>query len=83
MTIAMTVALAFMKQLTPLFQQQPRGNTGQNNGQNRGAFTCTFCGQAGHRICDCMVTQTYVTENRVRCKNSKLVMPDGSQIVRS
>jgi hypothetical protein len=34
MTIAMTVASAFAKQLTPLFQQQPRGNTGQNNGQN-------------------------------------------------
>jgi hypothetical protein len=83
MTIATTVALAFAKQLTPLFQQQPRGNTGQNNGQNRGAFTCAFCGQAGHGICDCMVAQTYITKNRVRHEKGKLVMPDGLQIVRS
>jgi hypothetical protein len=83
MTIATTVASAFMKQLTLLFQQQPRGNSAQHNAQNRGAFTCAFCGQAGHGIHDCTVTQTYVTENRVRHKNSKLVMPDGSQIARS
>jgi hypothetical protein len=83
MTIATTVALAFAKQLTPLFQQQPRGNTGQNNGQNRGAFTCPFCRQAGHGIHDCKIAQTYVTENRVRCENGKFVMPDGSQIARS
>jgi hypothetical protein len=83
MTIATAVALAFAKQLTPLFQQQPRGNTGQNNGQNQGAFTCAFCGQASHGICDCTVAQTYVTKSRVWCKNSKLVMPDGSQITRS
>jgi hypothetical protein len=81
MTIATTITLAFAKQLTLLFQQQPRGNTGQNNGQNRGAFTCAFCGQAGHGICNCTIAQTYVTESRVRCKNGKLVMPDGSQIV--
>jgi hypothetical protein len=83
MTIAMTVASAFAKQLMLLFQQQPRGNTGQNNGQNRGAFTCAFCGQASHGICDCSTAQTYVTENRVRRKNGKLVMLDGSQIARS
>jgi hypothetical protein len=62
MTIATTVASAFTKQLTPLFQQQPRGNTSQNNAQNRGAFTCAFCGQASHGICDCSTAQTYVTE---------------------
>jgi hypothetical protein len=83
MTIAMTVASAFTKQLTLLFQQQPRGNTAQNNGQNQGAFTCTFCRQASHGIRDCMVAQTYVTKNRVWHKNGKLVMLDGSQIVRS
>jgi hypothetical protein len=83
MTIATTVALVFTKQLTPLFQQQPRANTAQNNGQTQGAFTCAFCGQAGHGICDCMVAQTYVTKNRVRHENSKLVMPDASQIARS
>jgi hypothetical protein len=83
MTIAMTVASAFAKQLTLLFQQQPRGNASQNNGQNRGAFTCAFCRQAGHGIRDCSTTQTYVTENRVRQENGKLVMPDGSQIARS
>jgi hypothetical protein len=83
MTIATTIASAFMKQLTPLFQQQPRGNAGQNNGQNRGTFTCTFCGQAGHGIHDCSPAQTYVTENRVRCENGKLVMLNGSQIARS
>jgi hypothetical protein len=63
MTIATTVASAFTKQLTLLFQQQPRGNAGQNNGQNQGAFTCAFCGQASHGIHDCTVTQTYVTKN--------------------
>jgi hypothetical protein len=63
MTIATTIALAFAKQLTPLFQQQPRGNAGQNNGQNQGAFTCPFCGEAGHEICNCTVAQTYVTKN--------------------
>jgi hypothetical protein len=83
MTIATTIALAFAKQLTPLFQQQPRGNTAQNNGQNRGTFTCAFCGQAGHGIRNCTVAQTYVTKNRVWCENGKLVMPDGLQIVRS
>jgi hypothetical protein len=83
MTIAMTVALAFAKQLMPLFQQQPRGNAGQNNGQSRGTFTCAFCGQAGHGIRDCSTAQTYVTKNRVRRENGKLVMPDGSQIARS
>jgi hypothetical protein len=75
MTIATTVASAFAKQLTPLFQQQPRGNTSQNNSQNQGAFTCAFCGQAGHGIRNCSTAQTYVTENRVRRENSKLVMP--------
>jgi hypothetical protein len=83
MTIATTVTLAFAKQLTLLFQQQPRGNTGQNNGQNRGTFTCAFCGQAGHRIHNCSTAQTYVTENRVWRENGKLAMPDGSQIARS
>jgi hypothetical protein len=83
MTIATTVALAFAKQLTPLFQQQPRGNTGQNNSQNRGAFTCAFCGQAGHGIRNCSTTQTYVTKNRIWRENGKLVMPDGLQIARS
>jgi hypothetical protein len=83
MTIAMTVTSAFAKELTPLFQQQPRGNTGQNNGQNRGAFTCAFCGQASHGIHDCSTAQTYVTKNRVWRENGKLVMPDGSQIARS
>jgi hypothetical protein len=83
MTIATTVTSAFAKQLTPLFQQQPRGNTSQNNGQNRGAFTCAFCRQASHGIRDCSTAQTYVTENRVWRENSKLVMLDGSQIARS
>jgi hypothetical protein len=55
----------------------------QNNGQNRGTFTCTFCRQAGQGICDCTIAQTYVTENRVRHENGKLVMPDRSQIARS
>jgi hypothetical protein len=83
MTIATTITLAFTKQLTLLFQQQPRGNTGQNNGQNQGTFTCAFCGQAGHRIRDCTVAQTYVTKNQVWHENGKLVMPDGLQITRS
>jgi hypothetical protein len=82
MTMATTVASAFAKQLTLPFQQQPRGNTSQNNGQNQGTFTCAFCRQAGHGIHDCMVAQTYVTKNRVRHENSKLVMPDGSQMRR-
>jgi hypothetical protein len=83
MTIATTVALAFAKQLTLLFQQQPRGNTTTNVGQNYTMFTCTFCGQAGHRIRDCNIVQTYMTENRIRRENSKLVMPDSAQIMRS
>jgi hypothetical protein len=83
MTIATTVVLAFAKQLTPLFQQQPRGNATTNVGQNCTMFTCTFCGQAGHGIRDCNIAQTYITENRIQQENSKLVMPDSSQIMQS
>lgn len=83
LTIATTVASEFAKQLTPLFQQQSRGNAAPNSGQNRGTFTCAFCGQPGHGIRDCAVAQTYVNENRIRRDNGKLVMADGSQISRS
>jgi hypothetical protein len=83
MTIATTVMLAFAKQLTLLFQQQPRGNATTNAGQNCTMFTCAFCGQAGHGIRDCNIAQTYITENRIRRENGKLVMPDGSQIMQS
>jgi hypothetical protein len=65
MTITTTVALAFAKQLTPLFQQQPCGITATNVGQNCTIFTCMFCSQAGHRICDCNIAQTYITANRI------------------
>jgi hypothetical protein len=81
MTITTTVTLVFAKQLTPLFQQQPHGNATTNAGQNCTMFTCTFCGQAGHGIRDCNIAQTYITENRIQRENSKLVMPDGSQIM--
>jgi hypothetical protein len=66
MTIATTVVSVFAKQLTPLFQQQPRGNATTNAGQNCTMFTCAFCGQAGHGIRDCNIAQMYITENRIR-----------------
>jgi hypothetical protein len=83
MTIATMVVSVFAKQLTPLFQQQPRGSATTNAGQNCTMFTCVFCSQAGHGIRDCNIAQTYITENRIQRENGKLVMPDGSQIMQS
>jgi hypothetical protein len=83
MTIATMVALVFAKQLTLLFQQQPRGNTVTNIGQNCTMFTCMFCSQAGHRIRNCNIVQTYIMENCIQRENRKLVMPDSSQIMQS
>jgi hypothetical protein len=83
MTMATTVTLVFAKQLTLLFQQQPCGTAATNAGQNCTMFTCAFCSQTGHGICNCNNAQVYITENRIQCKNGKLVMPNSSQIMES